>query len=160
VESAKLNDWMQVVGIFALVASLLFVGLQMRQAQDIALSNTYQTRAIASSEFMSSFGGNLTLIGIFEKAAAGGVDELTVEEEAAARYVVGSIYYLYDNTHFQYGNGFVSEDLWGTIRGNLKGQMRHPLWRKMFMERIDRMRPSFRDVVVEVANELDAETSD
>ena len=37
-DSAKLNDWMQVVGIFALVASLVFVGLQMRQARDIAIS--------------------------------------------------------------------------------------------------------------------------
>ena len=34
--SARLNDWMQVVGIFALVASLVFVGLQMRQTQEIA----------------------------------------------------------------------------------------------------------------------------
>ena len=37
-DSAKLNDWMQVVGIFALVASLVFVGLQMRQARDVAIS--------------------------------------------------------------------------------------------------------------------------
>jgi len=35
-DSAKLNDWMQVVGIFALVASLVFVGLQMKQTQEIA----------------------------------------------------------------------------------------------------------------------------
>jgi len=35
-DSAKLNDWMQVVGIFAVVASLIFVGLQMRQDQLIA----------------------------------------------------------------------------------------------------------------------------
>jgi len=35
-DSAKLNDWMQVVGIFAVVASLIFVGLQMRQDQEIA----------------------------------------------------------------------------------------------------------------------------
>ena len=35
-DSAKLNDWMQVIGIFAVVASLVFVGLQMKQAQEIA----------------------------------------------------------------------------------------------------------------------------
>ena len=40
-DSAKLNDWMQVVGIFALVASLLFVGLQMNQSQNIAIVETY-----------------------------------------------------------------------------------------------------------------------
>lgn len=34
-DSAKLNDWLQVIGIFALVASLVFVGLQMKQTQEI-----------------------------------------------------------------------------------------------------------------------------
>ena len=37
-DSAKLNDRMQVVGIFAVVASLIFVGLQMRQTHRISLS--------------------------------------------------------------------------------------------------------------------------
>lgn len=35
-DTAKLNDWMQVVGIFALVASLIFVGLQLNQEREIA----------------------------------------------------------------------------------------------------------------------------
>jgi hypothetical protein len=30
-DTQKLNDWMQVLGIFALVASLVFVGLQLQQ---------------------------------------------------------------------------------------------------------------------------------
>ena len=34
-DSAKLNDWLQVTAIFALVASLIFVGLQMKQTQEI-----------------------------------------------------------------------------------------------------------------------------
>ena len=37
-DSGKLNDWMQVIGIFALVASLIFVGLQIRQTKEIALN--------------------------------------------------------------------------------------------------------------------------
>lgn len=50
-DSAKLNDWMQVVGIFAVVASLIFVGLQMRQAQEIAVADQYQDRADAALTF-------------------------------------------------------------------------------------------------------------
>jgi len=34
-DSSKLNDWLQVIGIFALVASLIFVGFQMKQTQEI-----------------------------------------------------------------------------------------------------------------------------
>jgi len=42
-DSAKLSDWMQVIGIFALVASLVFVGLQMQQDRDIARVMIYQS---------------------------------------------------------------------------------------------------------------------
>lgn len=38
-------DWAQVAGVFALVGSLVFVGLQMRQTQQIALAAQYQARA-------------------------------------------------------------------------------------------------------------------
>jgi hypothetical protein len=37
-DSAKLNDWMQVSGIFAVVISLMFVGYQLKQSQDIAIA--------------------------------------------------------------------------------------------------------------------------
>ena len=40
-DSNKLNDWMQVIGIFAVVVSLIFVGLQVRQDQEIAIVDTY-----------------------------------------------------------------------------------------------------------------------
>ena len=46
--SAKLNDWMQVAGIFALVLSLIFVGVQLRQEQEIAIVDTYG--AVAETE--------------------------------------------------------------------------------------------------------------
>ena len=36
-DSAKLKDWMQVIGFFELIASLIFVGLQIRQDQEIAI---------------------------------------------------------------------------------------------------------------------------
>jgi hypothetical protein len=38
-DSAKLNDWMQVIGIFAVVASLIFVGQQLRLDRQIARSD-------------------------------------------------------------------------------------------------------------------------
>ncbi len=52
-DSAKLNDWMQVVGIFAVVASLIFVGLQMIQDREIALAGQYQERSATAVEYWS-----------------------------------------------------------------------------------------------------------
>ena len=35
-DSKKLNDWLQIVGLFGVIASLVFVGVQVRQTQVIA----------------------------------------------------------------------------------------------------------------------------
>ena len=47
--SEKVNDWLQLVGMVAIVASLLFVGLQLKLSQDIAIAAQYQARADAVS---------------------------------------------------------------------------------------------------------------
>ena len=52
--SVKLNDWLQVVGLFALVGSLVFVGLQMRQTHEIALVTLYQMRSDAARDLMAA----------------------------------------------------------------------------------------------------------
>jgi hypothetical protein len=52
-DSAKLNDWMQVFGIFAVVASLIFVGMQMRLDREIGLSEIGLTSAGSKVEMFS-----------------------------------------------------------------------------------------------------------
>jgi hypothetical protein len=56
--SAKLNDWMQVFGIFALVASLIFVGLQIRQDREIATIEAMSARSDAISNLAEMIGSN------------------------------------------------------------------------------------------------------
>jgi hypothetical protein len=57
-DSTKLNDWMQVVGLFALVASLIFVGFQIRQDRSIAVVESMASRADAVSELADMVGNN------------------------------------------------------------------------------------------------------
>ena len=35
IDSEKVNDWLQIVGMFGIMASLIFVGVQVRQTQVI-----------------------------------------------------------------------------------------------------------------------------
>lgn len=49
-DSAKLNDWMQIIGIFSVVASLLFVGMQLKQEEQIALSQIHQADEASSTQ--------------------------------------------------------------------------------------------------------------
>jgi hypothetical protein len=75
-DSAKTNDWAQIVGRFVLVASLLFVGLQMKQVQEIAWAEAYQERA-ASSIAISIVGVDSSLLASgIAKEYAGEIDEV------------------------------------------------------------------------------------
>jgi hypothetical protein len=56
--SSKINDWLQVVGLFGVIASLVFVGLQMRQDREIALSEAYQDRTAISLSLDYDFRNN------------------------------------------------------------------------------------------------------
>ena len=160
-DTGKLNDWMQVVGIFAVVASLIFVGLQMQQAQEISMSDAYQVRATATVEWTSAFAANPVALSAFRKAAEGGADTLAPEEYDALRYTLLGVFYLFDNAHYQYQSGFLSDEFWMMIRENIKKYMANPFARDVFLEKIERgIRPGFRDVLLEIDAQLRSESGE
>jgi hypothetical protein len=53
-KQAKLRDWLEIVGIFAVVVSLIFVGLQMQQTQNIAIAEMNWNNMIAEMESRSA----------------------------------------------------------------------------------------------------------
>ena len=111
-DSAKLNDWAQVVGIFALVASLVFVGLQLKQAQDIALSEANQARADSTVSMLITSAENPNFVAAFAKAMGQDPEPLTPEEFVAMSQYARALLYTYENILYQYENGFVPEHRW------------------------------------------------
>ena len=117
----RIKDWMEVIGIFGLIVSLIFVGLEMRQSQKIALSSLYQSRADSSMRIrMAPLESEALLSG----AAKRRVNEtLTAEEEEAIwSRTAGNLIYL-ENMHYQYLQGFISEEHWQTNIAEIRGLM-------------------------------------
>ena len=153
-DMTKLNDWLQVIGIFAVFASLIFVGLEMRQAHKISLSQAYQSRTSAAAEWNSALAANPSALSALRKSSGGQDGDLTNEEyDALYRSLLGVIY-LYDNAHYQYQEGFVTEGFWASTRASLKNLMKNPVANAVFVERLDAsMRPEFRSVVISILEE-------
>jgi hypothetical protein len=42
--SQKFNDSVQILGMVGIIGSLVFVGLQLKQSQEIAIASQYQAR--------------------------------------------------------------------------------------------------------------------
>ena len=107
-DSAKLNDWMQVVGIFALVASLVFVGLQMRQSQEIAIAGQFQNR----TQTVLSFIETQMEVG-YVPNGPGWRDRVSTKEVSVEDIHISQWLWInFDNHYFQYQTGFMEESAW------------------------------------------------
>jgi len=106
----KVNDWLQIVGMAGIIGSLIFVGLQLKQSQDIAVSSQYQARL----DSIIAVKGNLlqsdSLAHAIRKVENG--ESLGQFDILVLDLAVGQIFDLWETNHFQYVNGFVSEEHW------------------------------------------------
>jgi hypothetical protein len=61
-----LDVWIQLIGMLSIVASLIFVGLEMRQTQQIAIAGQVQARAqIQVGRLLTGLEGNLDIYRIW-----------------------------------------------------------------------------------------------
>ena len=167
----KLKDWMEVVGIFALVGSLFFVGLQLKQTQEIAIAEQYQVRAIFGAEHVGSFAENVHLLAIsidelnnaFE---AGELSDSLIKdyESFGAEYMAVNFLearkalVTWDNYYFQYQQGFMEEEAWAAFRYRFKASLRESYMRDVYLSDPLVWRKSLQDLCNELLAEIDAET--
>ena len=90
-DSAKLHDWLQIVGLAAVVGSLIFVGLQLKQADDIAFAEVLESAAARGTEQQALTADNAET---WQKACLGA--ELT----AAEKIIAGNVYFSYLQGNF------------------------------------------------------------
>jgi hypothetical protein len=125
---AKINDWLQVVGIFGVIASLLFVGMQMKQTHEIALANTYNDRASQTVDAQSTALGTPQYFSGLAKIYSGRRDELTAEEYVALEAELTVFLTIFENNYFQYEMGFLPEDHWRKNLADIECRMTEPFF--------------------------------
>jgi len=155
--SRKIEDWLQTIGLFGVVGSLIFVGLQLKQDREIALSEIWQQRTATVVEKVSSLASNEMALSAFEKAANGRLDEITPIEDQAGLFEVWGAMFLWENSHYQYTLGFLPDEHWKRVRVDIKSQLQKPFWGPKMLELTTVVRPSFGAVVEEINRELIAE---
>lgn len=113
--AAGWRDIAELIGIAAIVASLIFVGLQMKQNHEIALAGQYQARAEVTLDLYSTF---------VEIDDIPNVPALRnrISETVTARSIA-EILWLWiamDNHYYQYKSGFLDEESWQAQLRNIK----------------------------------------
>ncbi len=143
--TSRVRDWLETIGIFGVIASLIFVGLEMRQSQRIALSAAYQARADSSMTLRMASLDSETLQSAKAKLGQGmGLDQLTPEEAIVARDRWNAQLVYLENMHYQYVSGFISEEQWQSNRVELTFMLSSsPEWRHSMVNICDLFRDSF-----------------
>ena len=141
-----LDTWIQLLGVSSVVAGLVFVGLEMRQSQQIALAAQQQARAALNVSHLNSF----TESGIDHQSVVWEQNfnyELS-KEEIAFRNQLHSIWFLYGNDYYQYRQGLMDESTWSAklvgiqiiydkCRGRVIYNQRAPMFAEEFRTIID-----------------------
>jgi hypothetical protein len=153
-DSTKLNDWFQVAASVGVIISLVFVGLQIQQSREIAIADIYQQRAAMSIQVQQ---GNYT-VERYERAVMKLLDgeTLTPREEGLLRFAQNPWFSYWENVHFQYQIGLLSEEQWISTRNSMLDRFKRPIYQEWWEGQRQEWRASFADEVDRVLVEAKA----
>ena len=168
---ANWKDGAELVGVLAIVLSLIFVGFQIKQSQEIALAAQYQARLGTQVDSLAAFAQSdvaLRVVGdrVRNLPLPDGIDQLkwkkwhddTPVEEIGFHYLSSLIQLKQmDNVYFQYQAGFLDQEAWLAFRVTyLKALSRDLSFpRVLYLRTKDEYRPAFRAEVERIIAEID-----
>ena len=142
---SKLNDFFQAIGVIGLIASLIFVGLELKQNQKIALAKTQQERNNTIRLQIMNF----TSAGLDWQSNA--IENKTNYEfslkETARRNAYHEAWFLYENDFFQYQQNLIPADVWHAKVNAFKKWYNKCEMRYLFEVRSKWMPVTFRELI-------------
>ena len=140
--SPNWKDIAELIAVVAIVASLIFVGLQLKQSQEIALANQFQARAQAIQGLIET------------QMEIGQVTDAPGWRDAISKGVLASdinerhwLWLAFDNHYFQYQSGFLEESAWQAQLRNIRGLYSECRMRLVYDWRKNGLRSEFVELV-------------
>ena len=156
-EIVNWKDTAELIGIVAIVASLVFVGLQMKQSQEIAIATQYQERTAITIETMSvrsqmpdiveSIGAQL-----YEEFQPYVLEQLSTTEIGQKWFAARLSLASFDNVHFQWQAGYLSDEGWDMQRRTLRHFLNTEPMGRFIIEQRDLYRESFATLCKELVS--------
>jgi len=142
------TDWLQILGFAGLIASLVFVGLELRQSREIAIADVYQQRAAMLIDVHSITLSSELLYDVYNKASSG--EPLNSGDQILMATGLTPIFTYWENNHFQYEMGLLSEEQWVSSRNAMEAVLQRPDVKLWWQSERSEMRKTFADIVDEL----------
>lgn len=142
----------EIVGAFAVLVSLLYLAVQIRQNTASIRSSTYQS-AVASISQVSL--GICTDDGSARIAHAGftqDIAELTEQEQFRFGLILTGMFRNYENFWYQYQSGVMEEHVWQGVRNAMIGYYQLPSVKRWWAQRSSIFSPKFVQYLALQAN--------
>ena len=147
-------DWKFVaesVGIVAIVASLVFVGLEMRQTRLLAMATAYQARSDSEIALEFAILEFDAFNDIRQKILTG--QDLSEEEWRNFKNLFNVRLIYWENAHYQWQNELLTDEYWEIQLNSIRGFLSNPYSRRHWQESRDLYRASFRNIIDEIVQE-------
>jgi hypothetical protein len=119
----------EILGITGVIASMVFVGMELRQSQEIAIAGQYQARATNQQDYFLT---NL---------------ELAEDEQSIQGLRLSWLISSYDNAHFQYELGYIDEETWQGFSNRVRSRINTEFSKEYFEARKTYYRASFVELI-------------
>ena len=133
---SKYSDVFQIIGVIGIISSLIFVGLELRQTQKIAIAGQQQARTILrTNQLLSAYDFSPEEIGVenIPWSQQSDLQRYTREQR--------QVYYwtVLENNFYQYSKGMLDEEIWNKEKQYIEMQwshchLRHVYEGQVFME--------------------------
>ena len=101
----------ELVGAAAVVVSIIYLAVQIKQNSRLVRSSGYQTAVQVANEVMESLSSDPETSRIFERAQES-YDDLSPDELRTARAMFLRVFMYYEAFFYQYKDGVVDPDIW------------------------------------------------
>ncbi len=99
------------LGIIGIIGSLVFVGMELRQSQQIALASQQQQRAALITEVIGTFSDANPPISFLDFLNQT-IDMDDKNNRATTETYMYRVWMIYENDHLQHKLGLMDEDVW------------------------------------------------
>jgi hypothetical protein len=132
-----------VVGAVAVVVSLIFVGLQLKQANRLAREAAEQKQIESIGTLSRILAENPHLAELWARALAG--EKLSPAEQVSATSMITYGQRIWEALYYQYRAGRVSQELWDAHRTQAKAIENSPMSRAVWEQRKQWFSKSYRE---------------
>jgi len=137
----------EAIGGFAVLVTLVYLALQIRQNTRAVRAATYQQVVDATSDWSATLCQHDDLLLVWTRGTRDGIDSLGEFERTKFSFALLTLLRRVENIHYQELSGTLEPEAWSGIRNSLQRMFKTPGTQNWWRENAFRFTPVFQNYV-------------